>query len=434
MVDVYIYKPNFPSEWESGRIENGSWTGSIDCANVLSRYSSLIWTERYNQYGEFELCLPVCDVLSELLVRGNLLRIAKSKKWMVIEDIAVDTDPETGPMFTITGRSLESLLDRRVNLLVSESKINSSYGPGSTSNVTSVINYFVSRNFTQTSGTFWCHRLCPNFYCIPYANYSKEDSEYYDANLYALTLGDDYENYAGSALNSENVYDIVEAMCQNYDVGFAVDIQNGTNSFYSSRIKYTGDYFNFYLYYGKDRSLEQSDNSPVVLSGFFHTMQSSNYYESDRDYKNAIFVVTDEDASFNSTNSTNYYSSNTSTSPSGLNIRETYESYSTSDSVSTSKLRAEAKRTLKDLTRTTTLECEFAQTDQFVYGEDYYLGDIVSVVTDYGITATVRISEVVLSCDDSGESTSATVELIDSSGTISTGEEEDEDEGSDDSD
>lgn len=427
MVDVYIYKPNFPSEWESGRIENGNWTGSIDCVNVLSRYSSLIWTERYNQYGEFELYLPVCDVLSELLVRGNLLRIAKSKKWMVIEDIAVDTDPETGPMFTITGRSLESLLDRRVNLLVSESKIVNMTTKNSTA-VVYAIYYFVYRNFTHTSGNYRRHRLCPNFFCVKHEDYSDEDSEYYDESLAALKLGDDYENYTGSARNGENVYDIVEAICQNYDVGFTVDIQNGTLSrtVSNSTVKYTGDYFNFYLYYGKDRSLEQSDNSPVVLSGFFHTLQSSNYYESDRDYKNAIFVVTDEDATFNGGD--NYYSCNTVSSPSGLNIRETYESYSTSDSVSTSKLRAEAKRTLKDLTGTTTLECELAQTDQFVYGEDYYLGDIVSVVTDYGITATVRVSEAVHSCDDSGESTSATVELIDSSVAISTGDEEEDDE------
>ena len=51
---------------------------------------------------------------------------------------------------------------------------------------------------------------------------------------------------------------------------------------------------------------------------------------------------------------------------------------------------------------TTAFEGELEATRQYVYGEDFTIGDIVQVENEFGITGTVYISEIVFSQDANG--------------------------------
>ena len=82
---------------------------------VIDNYNSFIWTERYAEAGDFEINMPASVELVELLKQDRYLRISDSNEIMIIEGIAIKTE-NNAPHMTVTGRSLVSILDRRVIL------------------------------------------------------------------------------------------------------------------------------------------------------------------------------------------------------------------------------------------------------------------------------------------------------------------------------
>ena len=81
---------------------------------LIDNYVSLIWTTRYYFCGDFELYLPVTTEFINMLQIGYYLETTESKYVMIIESIDIKTDIENGNYLTVSGRSVESLLDRRI--------------------------------------------------------------------------------------------------------------------------------------------------------------------------------------------------------------------------------------------------------------------------------------------------------------------------------
>ena len=81
---------------------------------VFDSYNSLIWTDRYNECGDFEIYTAMEDGLLTYVKQDYYLQRPDSEHVMIIEKIEIDTDAEDGNNITITGRSLESILDRRI--------------------------------------------------------------------------------------------------------------------------------------------------------------------------------------------------------------------------------------------------------------------------------------------------------------------------------
>ena len=67
-------------------------------------------------------------------------------------------------------------------------------------------------------------------------------------------------------------------------------------------------------------------------------------------------------------------------------------------------LAAEGTQTLAEHTVTESFEGEVNYQTPYVYKTDFFMGDIVEVVNEYGISATPRISEVIESEDETGHS------------------------------
>ena len=80
---------------------------------VIDSYSSLIWTERFDEFGDFELHIPANRDLRDLLRKGTVLSIENSYRMMVVESIE-EGPSESGWSLTFKGRSLEKVLSDRV--------------------------------------------------------------------------------------------------------------------------------------------------------------------------------------------------------------------------------------------------------------------------------------------------------------------------------
>ena len=87
---------------------------SLQAVSILDGYNSLIWTDRYNEAGDFEIYTRASSELFETIKLDYFLQRTDSEHLMIIEKITTTTDEDEGNMVTITGRSLESILDRRI--------------------------------------------------------------------------------------------------------------------------------------------------------------------------------------------------------------------------------------------------------------------------------------------------------------------------------
>lgn len=81
---------------------------------IVDTYESFIWTDRYYKYGDFELYTAVDSQIVDIMQLDRYLKIDGSEHMMIIEKDLIESDPEEGNRITVSGRSLESILDRRI--------------------------------------------------------------------------------------------------------------------------------------------------------------------------------------------------------------------------------------------------------------------------------------------------------------------------------
>lgn len=346
---------------------------------MIDTFTSAIWTVRYDKCGDFELYTPArLDYLKSMQI-GNYLWNRDSDRLMVIETIEIETDAEKGPQLIVTGRSLESILDRRI---IVSSNIFSGTLPA-------VISSILSKEVISPGS----NRAIPNF------RY-KETSDARITSIAGLEF----------TARGENVYDIICSLCQQYKIGWRI-------------LPYGSGGFEFELYMGVDRSYNQNDIPYVVFSPSFENLLNSNYIKSYKAYKNAVYavgtyqeeIVIDSQTTYEEAEVTAWGYSETS-EPTGLARREMFidngginDGEQGGSATSWNKINKEKGLTeLGQHQTTTAFEGNLEATRQYVYQEDFNIGDIVQVANEFDITGTVYISEVVMSQDANGISITPT--------------------------
>ena len=350
---------------------------------IIDTYNSLIWTDRYNECGDFELFTAMSMDLLNVIKQDYYIRRPDSDHVMIIEKIEIDTDVEDGNTITITGRSLESLLDRRI--VWNETSLSGSFQDG--------IEKLLNENVISPSNE---SRKIPNF--------KMEKSG--DQAITNLTIEAQYKG--------DNLYDILQTLCIERNIGFKV-VLSDTNELV------------FSLYSGTDRSYDQTDNPYVIFSPNYDNLISSNYIESKSSFKNVTLVSAED--------SDNRPEEEGAEAPlvetavgnvSGLARRETFTDYGSisrtvtegdqektlSDSEITAMLRQRGKETLAENASILSFEGEAETSTMFKYGEDFTIGDIVQVEDHYGHESRARVIELVLSDATDGFSVYPTFSAI----------------------
>lgn len=229
---------------------------------VIDEFISCIWTERYSKAGDFEIVCPVNDNTTALLYRSaddlvdRYAMIRDSNTYMVIENVLLTTDAEDGDKYTVTGRSIESLLDRRViwERYVSENIT-----------ISSVISALVTRNVTNPSDS---ERVLDIF---------RPNGSWFVASSRSAEKRMKIADYYG-----DNLYDVITSLCEAYHIGFrAVPMDGGK--------------FQLQIYDGKDRTYDQLERPYVVFSGKYDSLLSSRWQKNTAGLKNYILVRGDAD-------------------------------------------------------------------------------------------------------------------------------------------
>lgn len=210
---------------------------------IIDAFTSCIWNVNYIGYGDFELYFPMdYDSLTGINIGGYAM-IRESDRYMVIESIDVQTSVEEGNYLIVTGRSLESLLERRI-----------------------------IRDKTILTGSLQdCIMRILNANAI----YPSDENRFLDGLAFKkstdpavtnLTL--DFELEAG-----DNLYDAVTTICDAYKLGFRI-------------LPLTDGKMEFELYAGVDRSYSQETNPWIVFSPKFENLKESEMIVDTSSLKN----------------------------------------------------------------------------------------------------------------------------------------------------
>lgn len=342
---------------------------------IIEQYESLIWTDRYDECGDFELVIPFESKWISIFQKDYYCHIDYSDRWCIIEKIEESKDEDSPPQMIVSGRSLESILERRIV----PGKID--FGIDTTSG------YNVNVQ-TSIQSLINSHIINPSDANRKISNFIFQTSS--DSNVTGKTFHESY--------NGNSILDIVEGVCKDKHIGFKV-LLNASNQFV------------FSLFCGIDRTMSQSTNSYVIFSTYFDNLKSSSYFASKEEYRNFIYVSKDQ-SQFVTTYST-------SAIPTGLARREVQIDASElkenkETELTNTQIQEKAKKKLKEEFKIKTgIEGEIVSEKMYKYRTHYNVGDRVQFKDIYGNSEAVYISEVVISFDENGLTILPTFQEID---------------------
>lgn len=334
---------------------------NLEAVDIVETFNSFIWTDRYNEYGDFELRISIDDPAVKALRIDRYLQNRDSDHLMIIDTLEVDTNAEDGRYLVVSGKSLESILERRIvwGLAVLDGNLQNGIKTLLNSNVISPSN---------------ADRKISNFVF----------EETSDPIITELTIKAQY--------TGDNLYDIIRTICEEQSIGFKVTLNNSKQ-------------FVFKMYSGKDRSYSQSENPYVVFSPKFDNLLSGNYIESKAAWKNVTLVGGEGEGPDRRYTAVGNVS--------GLKRREIFTdardiSSTTEDGETISSdeyislLRQRGKEKLSENIDIMSFEGEAEMTQMFQYGVDFFNGDVVQLEDEYGHEVRARITEIVTSESESG--------------------------------
>lgn len=341
--------------------------------SIIDAYESVIWTDRYDACGDFEIYAPI-QMIDRSLVREDFyIRQKESDHVMIIEKFLTQSDVEDGTYITISGRSLESILERRIVWGLS----------------------VLSGNFqSELKRLFNENLIAPTDDSRRIPNFIFEDSD--DPAITSLEISTQY--------TGDNLYDIVRNLCAEANLGFRITL-NSLNQFV------------FKLYSGVDRSYDQTENSYVVFSPKFENLLSSNYVHSKTSLKTVALVAGEGEGADRKFASIGY-------NISGLDRRELFVDARDitsnveegeppiTDEEYTEFLKQRGIEKLVDTITTDSFEGEADDSIMFKYGRDFFNGDVVQIANEFGQEARARVVEVVISDDKNGHTVFPTFKTI----------------------
>ena len=328
---------------------------------VVDIYKSIIWTDRYDLCGEFELCLDPLGVIAKTMQKDYYLELDHSEHLMIIEDFNTETDFDDGDLLIIKGRSLESILDRRV---IWPQKV---FDGNFQNQIETMLNEAII-NPTIAD------RRIPNFVF-------KRST---DPNITKLTFKGQF--------TGDNLYTVITEACRKAKCGFKI-LLNADNK------------FEFQLYYGVDRSYDQYERPVVAFTPGFENLRKSTYKENNSPFKSIAIVAGEGEGAARKS-----IAVQASESKSGLLRRELYvdaRDISTNTESGTNLTDAQyndllKERGVRDLNENfyvRSFEGEAETNSTFILNKDFYIGDIVHIANQYGKEAKSRVSEIIFSHD-----------------------------------
>lgn len=330
---------------------------NLELIGIVDFYNSIIWTPRYNDVGDFELYLEATPDTINLLQKDNYIGRNDDDMLCIIEKVQTVTDVENGQHLLVSGRDLKSLLSRRI--VWEQTTVRGT--------VEAAIHQLINENIINP--TIHERRI----------------------NNFTLAETKGFSETIEMQITGKNLLETIVEICGSYEYGFKVTLNDEKQ-------------FVFSLYKGVDRSYQQSENPYVVFSPNFDNVKTVEYMTDKTEYKNTALVAGEGEG----------LDRKTVTVGGGSDI-DRYEIYVDARDVSTNEgeitiedynklLSERGMENLTTLIMKESFSGDIEPSMNYEYKKDYFLGDIVQIENELGITMSSRITEIIECMDESGYS------------------------------
>lgn len=390
---------------------------------IIDGWSSLIWTERFQEPGEFELRTKMVERGMEELLEGTLLGLVQSDDVMIVEDRKISQDSNGHFELVVSGRSADSILMYR--------HIEAKYGKKRK----------MARKYSPRGAAAV---LIWNAVDNPSGNDVTREDDYTWNTKDVIPFVSVTDSAPAGATNRDwwlregPLYPQLQKILRRGDLGLRMIRPNGTGSGTSISVatnladrgtitrtpRTNMTSLRFDIFKGIDRSHTQTDNPVVAFYSSLGHLDSQNYFFSTRDYATACEImssvsVTDfyrndaqkeltgwnrkvlsfdagepdlpdppEDPGKNATKAQNdkYDADMAAWKNKVANIKDEFRNDATDD----------ARTYMKEHKRVSLFEGDVSPLAPYKYRRDYFLGDTVTLYGDYRQTERMIVTEYVM--------------------------------------
>lgn len=353
---------------------------------IVEVYRSAIWTERYCSIGDFEIQIPLDSSIVSHIRQNSYLTLKGTSRAMIIETLNTTSDEDTGNrVLTVKGSSLESILERRI--VWKTTVLNG--------NPLTELRRLLDENIMNPPANESARRI-PNF-VFPLPQSGDPVHDFFEGKTLSCQF------------TGDNLYDVVVSFCKAYDLDFKITLTVDKK-------------FKFELVMPVDHSISQTEHDIVIFSPENDTLIRSEWFDSNSSYRNVALVLGQGTGSERSRRTV--FSENNE--PSGLERRELYvdardlsatvydgeESYELSESEYNDILDYRGYEKLAENSKVSLFDGRVETSIGPQYGQNYEIGDYVTVINEFGRGSTAVVSEYIRSFGSEGYSAYPTFIMV----------------------
>jgi hypothetical protein len=332
----------------------------LDLLAEIDNYESLLFTRRWHEVGEFELRINRHKKHTELLQRGNLIMLGASRNKVGIirhREIELDENGKASENWLVKGIALKGVVAQRITVPPVGDSHDRANGSAET-----VMKHYVNNHVVNPVDT--------------------------KRKIDMIVIASDQQRGSNISWESrfKNLADELIEISKASGLGWDVILD-------FERKKWVFDVF-----VGRDLTVNQSVNPPVIFSPQFESLKQLSFVESDFNYRNYGYIAGQGEGEDRRVVEVG--------EAEGLSRIETFidardiseqdeDQQALPEEQVIAKLRERGQQKLLEFAQEFFLEGQILTNSPFKYEIDYDLGDIVTIQNrEWGITRDARITEI----------------------------------------
>lgn len=378
--------------------------------DVIEGWDSLIWTERYRGYGEFELRSYNIDEIINLLptddptIKPQMVCLRDSREAMIVESHQITTDDKGREMVLTKGRTFETFLEQRVLFGLSNRPKKTQQGYTARGLVQLLIWNALVNNSTVDVFFLWFRGTNMNGDRIPNVAVSE-----------GFTIAGTTNKIR--QLETDYLYPIIVDLLSEDKLGIRnirpntasakiVTVDPGTGNITRTTTSDVNDLC-IEIYAGQDRTAGSA--TPVIFTASQNHLLRPRYLFTNKNLKNTGYgtsAVTFDYYYFDNGNEDTWTGLKRRVTKFDAGSRFGTNTGSASDVADADDfLTDKTERQVRRRQNMLYLDAEVSSYTSYEYGpdKDYFLGDKVTAIGKYGVNKTVRVSEYIRIHDRDGE-------------------------------
>jgi hypothetical protein len=345
--------------------------GNLLRTEIVEQFESMIWTERYQGYGDFQLDIDPSLADSPLFNQGTFLGIDKSSRVMYIDSTEEKNNDDGKRVLVCKGKSLEAKLLERPNGYVANVNAAITLGNGATTPANIVRNLFTA-------------------ICVSNATQVNDQMPFIQPGVFSPTSGRIAEPTDTPTIQTTigNLYETIQNICRVYNLGFRLIRPLDDSKLY------------FEVYMGYDRTTSQTAKDAVVFSSALDSLTDTSELIVSDGLKNVAYVYAPN-------GTTTVYGNGADANTAGFDKKILVVDASDITDAAGAGLTAKlVQRGTEELAKNRILQGfdgQIPQSGSYVYGTNYELGDLVEKRSDKGTVSQMRVTEQIFVQDKTGE-------------------------------